>query len=146
MALPGRTTSDLVEAIIDTDVDISLDPFIDAANYLVTTVCGVIPLGGYSYTPADLELIERWLAAHMYAVRESRPQRQRAGTLTEEVQSKVDLGLSVTHYGQQAMVLDVNGGLAALNAKSKATLTTLKPTVKAGVKWLGTRPCDIPPL
>lgn len=147
MALPGRTTSDLVEGVIEVEDDIDLDPFIDAANYLVTRVCAVIPINGYTYTTAELKLIETWLAAHFYAVREARPQRERISRLTFEAQSKVDIGLSVTHYGQTAMRLDINGGLAAMDnamKKQEKPLPAAKRTIVGGVRWAGTPACPIP--
>jgi hypothetical protein len=110
-----RTTSVAVEAIIEVDEEIPLTPFIETASALVEEIC--TPAG---YDAARLELIERWLSAHFYAVRESRRDFEGAGTVQQSLQSKVDLGFDVTHYGQMAMRLDTKGGLARLNEMIKS--------------------------
>ena len=109
-----RTTSVAVGLIIEVDASISLTSFIEAANALVMEVCSTD-----DYDATRLELIERWLSAHFYAIREARPTNERAGSVGASYQSKVDLGFDVTHYGQMAMRLDTAGGLAALNAEAK---------------------------
>ena len=126
-----RTTFAAVGLIIEIDSSFDEDavaPFIEAANALVTEKCSED-----DYDATRLELIERWLSAHFFAVRESRPTLEKAGSVSSTYQSKVDLGFDVTHYGQMAMRLDTAGGLAALNASSKAGG---KQT--AGVTWVGT--------
>jgi hypothetical protein len=125
----ARTTSIAVSAIIEADVNISLDPFIEAANSLVTDICS-----DSSYTAAKLELIERWLAAHFYAVRDPRSAEEAAGSVRQRFQYKVDLNLAVTTYGQQAMILDTDGNLAALNKQ----ITDGRGNMTFGVSWLGT--------
>lgn len=128
--MSARTTSELVGGIIEVDSNISLDPFITTANELVTEIC--VPAG---YTDERLELIERFLAAHFYTLRDPRPTSEGAGSVQAAYQSKVDLGLKTSHYGQQAMILDTAGGLAELNAN-----THIMPTVArtVSVTWLGT--------
>jgi hypothetical protein len=123
-----RTTSAAVAGIIEVDSTISLTPFIEIANELVTECCD-----GAGYTDARLELIERWLAAHFYSVRDQRASSETAGRVSESKQTKVDLGFNVTVHGQQALRLDTAGGLAALD---KRTLAGRKASV--GVTWLGT--------
>lgn len=125
-----RTTDELVEGIIEVDSTISLTPFIAAANTLVTRCCTDLD---EDYTDDELAQIETWLSAHFYTVREGRAFREKAGSVSEETQSKVDLGLSTSHYGQTAMTLDYFGGLSALNDSIKnGTSNTV------GVTWLGT--------
>ena len=111
----ARTTSEEVALIIEVDESVSLTPFIEAANALVTEKCSTVT----TYDADRLELIERWLAAHFYAIRDARPTHERAGSVGASYQSKVDLGFDVTHYGQMAMRLDTAGGLAALNMEAK---------------------------
>ena len=112
----ARTTSALVEGIIEVDASISLTPFIAVANALVTQCCTDLDA---DYADSTLVLIETWLAAHCYTIRDMRAERERAGTVEEKFQSKVDLGFDSSHYGQMAMRLDNQGGLAALNEKIK---------------------------
>lgn len=119
-----RTTSELVGGIIDVDASIDLTPFIETANELVTEVCG-----DAGYDDVRLEKIERFLAAHFYTLRDPRPVLEKAGPVGATYQSKVDLFLSTSHYGQTAMVLDTAGGLKALNTqKTQRTLS---------IHWLG---------
>ena len=127
----ARTTSAAVEAIIEVDVTISLTPFIEAANNIVSAVCDTADT---SYDATDLEIIERWLSAHIYTNRDPRAFEESVGrgAASEKTQSKVDLGFDTSHYGQTAMRLDREGGLAALNAQAK------KGTGATGsVTWLG---------
>ena len=125
-----RTTSDLVEAIIENSQGITLTPFIAAANTLVDRCCTDLD---EDYTDDELVQIETWLSAHIFTVREGRAFREKAGSVSEEKQSKVDLGFSTSHYGQHAMLLDYHGGLAVLNETMK---TGSSNTV--GVTWMGT--------
>jgi hypothetical protein len=129
-----RTTYAEVAKIIEVDTTITTDlvPFIEAANALVTEVCT-----DSGYTTERLELIERWLSAHFYAIRDPRPETEKAGSVSVKYQSKVELGFDVTHYGQMAMRLATAGELAALNNQAK---NGGKQTV--GVSWLGESDAD----
>ena len=135
----ARTTASEVQTIIETDpsiivVDADLDPFIAVANELVTELCtgtaGPTPV----YTATRLELIERWLSAHFYAIRDPRTTSESAG-VSASYESQVDLGLALSRYGQQAKLLDTHGGLASLDNQTKKGLTRT-----VGVTWLGTAP------
>ncbi len=125
-----RTTSAAVGGIIEVDSSISLTPFIEAAAALVTKHCESL---NSAYTSDELEMIERFLTAHLYTLRDPRPTQEAAGKVSAWYQSKVALGLSTSHYGQMAMRLDWYGGLAALD---NMMLKGGKRTV--GVTWLGT--------
>jgi len=109
-----RTTSVSVGGIIEVDMGVSLAPFIETASALVTEYCSED-----DYDATRLELIERWLAAHFYTVRDMRAESEKAGPTSEKKQSKVDLGFDTSHYGQTAMRLDSRGGLARLNEQTK---------------------------
>ncbi len=124
----ARTTSTLVQGIIEADSSISLDPFIAIANELVTEKCS-----SSDYTATRLELIERWLSAHFYTVRDMRAESEKAGPTSEKKQSKVDLGFDSSHYGQTAMRLDTVGGLAGLNTSMKG-----RGGQPVSIAWLGT--------
>jgi len=119
----ARTTSASVEAIIEVDASISLTPFIEAANALVEEIAS-----DSGHNNARLELIERWLAAHFYAMRDPRVTSERAGPVGASYQSAVALRLNSSQYGQMAMTLDTSGLLNTINAG--------KIQVKA--VWLGT--------
>jgi len=140
-----RTTKDEIEEIIELDAEIIPDdaamaPFILVANELVTECCTGDAGPATDYTDARLELIERWLAAHLYTNRDPRAVSERAGSVGATVQSRVDLGFDTSHYGQSAMRLDTNGGLAKLNDDMK------KGKPRVGASWLGLHPSDQPSL
>ncbi len=125
-----RTNDSLVEGIIEVDDAITLTPFITIANLMVTQCCTNLD---EDYSEAQLIQIETWLSAHFYTVRDMRAERERAGTVEEKFQSKVDLGFNTSHYGQMAMRIDFHGGLAALD---KQTLLGIVKTV--GISYIGT--------
>lgn len=131
----ARTDATNVAKVIEVDEEIDLTPFIDTANELVTEMCtgdnGPDPV----YSANRLELIERWLAAHFYAIRDMRPANEKAGPVGVAYQHEVDLNLANTMYGQQAMVLDTNGGLATLNKQTEEGGPR-----EVGLTWLGTEP------
>lgn len=128
-----RTTSDLVKGICEVDVSIDLTPFITAANALVTEAC--VPAG---YDANRLELIETWLAAHFYSIRDPRTIMEKAGEVFEQYENKVALGLNITRYGQQAMLLDTSHALAALSNINQKALLTGK---RKAILWLGKKNC-----
>lgn len=128
----ARTTPEQVALIIEVDASISTTPFIELANELVTEACTGDNGPSVAYTDARLEVIERWLAAHFYTVRDPRTESEGAGSVRVEVQSVVDIGFDSSHYGQTAMRLDTNGGLARINKQAKTGVG------KIGMIWLGT--------
>lgn len=128
----ARTTAELVGGIIEVDPTISLDPFIDTANQLVTEVCV-----GAGYADGRLEMIERWLAAHFYAMRDPRATQEVARGVGQSLQSAVSYGFKASHFGQQALRLDTAGGLAALDkATERGGIRTVSGT------YLGTPLCE----
>ena len=139
----ARTTKAEIEEIIEIDVEIIPDdaamaPFITAANMLVTQCCTGANGPSTAYDTTQLEMIERYLAAHFYTNRDPRASSEKAGPVGVSYQDRVDLGFDSSFYGQTAMRLDFNGGLAKVNEDTKKG----KPTV--GVAWLGTPYDEIP--
>jgi hypothetical protein len=135
-----RTTSDLVKGIINVKAGVDLTPFILSANELVTECCEPVTRldGSPWHSDVRLELIERWLSAHFYAVFKPRSVSVTAGTVQESTESKVDIGLRVTKYGQQALDMDTSGALAALDNSLKKVTKALPGGGRSGVTWLGT--------
>jgi len=127
-----RTNDAAVRLILDDDPLISTVPFIEVANSLVDAVCLTS-----SYTAARLELIERWLAAHFYRIRDMAVDTEKAGPVSQQFQFKVGLNLNVTMYGQQALVVDFKGNLAAVSKRAE-----LGRTSKVTVTHLGTVDSD----
>lgn len=117
-----RTTSELVEGIIEVDDSIDLTPFIAVASALVDEIADES-----EHDSARLLLIETWLAAHFYTNRDPRPTSEKAGPVSESFQSAVALNLYTSHYGQTAMLLDTSGLLRGLSSGKRV----------AKVAWLG---------
>lgn len=135
----ARTTPDLVRTIADADDGVDLMPFIQAANELVTEVCAAPGV----YSSGRLQMIESWLAAHFYHILDPQASQETVEGIQVTLDTRVDLGLAVTKYGQQAMRLDTGGYLAALdNAMKTVTKTLPGGGKKVGVTWLGTDLCD----
>jgi len=135
----ARTTKSDIETIIDIDPAIAPDEaamagFILAANELVTECCAGASGPSTPYSDSRLELIERYLAAHFYTLRDPRVASEGAGGVTAHYQGTTSVGFKSSHYGQMALRLDTNGGLAKLDTK-----TTKTPVV--GIHWPGT-PAD----
>ena len=123
-----RTTAAAVGLIIAVNADISITPFIEVANNIVTKHCTNEDL-----SVATLELIERWLSAHFYRMRELQVAEKRAAPVSQSFNSVLYTGFDNSTYGQMAMRIDWTGALSALNeqAKKGGLLTT-------GVTWVGT--------
>ena len=124
----ARVTEAAVRLIIDTDADISLIPFIDVATALTDYVASKDSSG--VLTTALLLQIEKWLAAHFYAIRDPQPQEEKTGDASAVHQGRTDLRLNLTHWGGQAIVLDVTGTLAQLDRTKH----------RVSVQWLGLAP------
>jgi hypothetical protein len=129
-----RTTATAVSLVRtveqDGDIEVILAPFIETANSLVTEKCT-----GGSLTDERLELIERWLSAHFYSLSPDGKMTlsETVGPITETFFGKIGFALSLTFYGQQAMILDTTGSLAAWNAQ-----VISGKTQQASVVWGGT--------
>lgn len=128
----ARTTPENVGKVVELDEDIDLTVFIEMANELVTQLCV-----GKGYTDTRLELIERWLAAHFYVIRDPRASSESAGVSQSYLNPNVGMMIQGTKEGQQALLLDTAGGLASL---SKASEDGKGRTV--GVTWIGTESED----
>lgn len=120
-----RTTTELIAGIIEIDEAIPLDPFISAASSLVDRVAVYAeannllvdgPETGDKTRFQKLQEIETFLGAHFYTLRDPRPTQEAAGPVNVTYQSRVDLRLFTSHYGQMACALDETGILEEINA------------------------------
>jgi len=130
----ARTTPDLVKAIIDVPRGRDVTPFIGFATALVDDQC---LLSGYDDT--RLEQIERYLAAHFLSLSFNRTVRSNAvsGAADQGFDPvETDYDLRNTVYGQQAILLDTAGNLAALTNTMKVVKKAL-PSGRSGFRWLG---------
>lgn len=126
-----RTTAEAVEAILVEDLDTaglaSLEPFIETASQIVTDVCGTA-----GYSDAKMELIERWLSAHVYTLNHSPTvQSQSVDGASESYVGVSGQRLAQTRYGQMAMTIDTKGKLAALDKKIESG------RIKIGTGYMG---------
>lgn len=108
----------------------ALNSAVTTADLVVTNVC--IPTGYNETTDAALlSEITKYLAAHFFCIFKPRQDWQMAGKVASRGEPlKVDLGLDVTKYGQQAKFLDIRGGLKAKDQELGSVVT--------GLTWLGT--------
>ena len=108
-----RITEEELGQVIELDSEIDVAPFMETANMVVDEQLEILGL----HSERRLKQIELYLAAHFYAVRDPRSSSESAG-VSVSYQGTVALNLQVTIHGQQAMVLDTSGTLAAMNKGS----------------------------
>lgn len=123
-----RATQETMAAVIELDTTITVTPFIAIANKLVDECCL-----DADYTDEKLQEIETWLAVHFYCVRDPRTTSEGAGGVSASYQGVTGMYLEASTYGQAAMLLDTDGGLAALNQQARKGRS---PVI--GATWLGT--------
>lgn len=129
-----RTTSTLVSAIIEVDSNISLTEFINIASILTDRVSTCATGKGITLTSTELEAIERYLAAHLYSLRDPLYKSKKTQDASASFQTGLDGagGFGSTTYGRMAMSLDHSGCLREMNGQKIASVT-----------WLGKRDTDI---
>jgi hypothetical protein len=110
-----RTTEVAVQGIVEHDATITLTPFIEVASSIVDDVCA----DDSDYDATKLELIERWLSAHFYHIRDKAVASEKAGSVAQNFQYKLGLMFASTMYGQMAMTVDHKGHLAALSKRAE---------------------------
>ena len=118
-----RTTEQAVRDLLGGEVPVGVDltPWLQSANVIVTARC--LTAG---YSTEMLELIERYLAAHLYMMNQRVLVRRKIGQSEDEWdRGKVGLGLDLTPWGQMIKTL--------LDPKN-----TLGFKAKLKVVWLGT--------
>ena len=103
----ARVTDADVKQILDTDV--STTPFILSANLLVDQW-----LLDKGLSEALLTEIERWVAAHLTCMLDPRETAKAMGDSRVNFEAgRLGMGLQATRYGQQVLLLDTTGTLAA---------------------------------
>lgn len=128
----ARTNSAAVQGVLLNDYDSaeapSLTPFIDTASIIVDRIATCATKKGITLTGSELELIERWLAAHFYGVSDQPYTASRTLDAYGQFQGRTNMYLEATKYGQMAMVLDNSGCLAAIGTEVRK---------RASMAWLG---------
>ncbi len=107
----ARTTIAAVQKIISYDQVLipDIQPFIDDASLMVTNIIGT------AASAQTLEMVERYLAAHLIGISDPRIQSEQVRTIQASYQVRLSDGLGITHYGATAMQLDTSGKLSRWN-------------------------------
>lgn len=100
-----------VRLIFDSDLTgPELDAFIASAGVLVGPEgCDLL---GKGITAATIDEVQKWLAAHFATANDPRVETHRTSGHTVAFESKIDLGLDSSRFGQMAKRLDPTGCLS----------------------------------
>lgn len=112
----GRTTELAVETLLGDDYNgtIDLGQFIESATVIVSRVAICATSRGKTLTATELELIERWLAAHAYAQNDQTYSKKQTEKSSGSFHGQTGKGIESSRYGQMALTLDHSGCLAAI--------------------------------
>lgn len=127
-----RTTSGAVQGVLldDYQADADLTAFVLTASVIVDRVATCASAKGISLSTDELELVERWLAAHCYGMSDQPYAETETLSSRAKFQGQTGLALDGTKYGQMAKILDYSGCLTEIG----------KARVQAF--WLGRRPSE----
>lgn len=131
------TDTELVQGILGSNYDDCRDltPFIDGASLIVARVVTCAAAKGITLSSAEQEMLERYLAAHLYGHQNQFLTSKSTGGASGSFQGSYGMHLERTSYGQDAMNLyDPSGCLAAMNKRATA-----------GGFWAGRPPSDQTP-
>ena len=107
-----RTTEANVRKIIEVDESIEVLQFITYASLIVDRIASQVEADtNLSATASDLEMIEAYLAAHLYALRDHQYIQKQVGKSSGRFQGVTGMGLDLTYWGQMAKVADPTGYL-----------------------------------
>lgn len=98
----------------------SLDPYIGAASLIVDRVRTCAIAKDKALTTAELEMIERWLSAHAYAMSDQTFASKSTSKSSASFHGQTGMGLDATKYGQFAKGLDPSGCLVAIFERKSA--------------------------
>lgn len=109
----SRTTAALVQALLQGDYKpgVDLAPHLDTASALVDRVDSAAKAGGAQMPDSLLELIERWCAAHAYAMVDQPFASKSSEGASGSFQGQTGKYFEATKYGQMAVSLDYTGTL-----------------------------------
>lgn len=134
--MAARVTEGEVRAIIETDLNATIAPFIEEATALTDYLSTKDTAQSSVLNDTLLKLIEKNLAAHFYAIYDLQYHQKSTEKASGTFQGKTAMGLDSTLWGQKAKTLDISGILARLDSK---------PRPVASVAWLGLPPSEQTP-
>lgn len=117
------TTTAQVKALLGPNYDNinmpDLQQFIDTATVMVAGISayGTRRATDPAISTAELEIIERWLSAHMYAIQDPTYRSRQTLAASGVFDGTTDMYLEATRYGQQALALDRSGYLRTIGNK-----------------------------
>ena len=132
MPAPYRTTTTAVLEVLapgkeyDLQTNPSLVPFLDAAQTLTNRVASLAlhrQSGGYQ--ASELEVIERYLAAHYYLTSDKAYANKSDGGASATFMQQTGKRLDQTPHGQTALNLDYLGVLNGINSNARARMFNL---------------------
>jgi hypothetical protein len=131
----SRTTSQSVKAVLKRDYDSrrkpSLDPSIEWANIIVNRIVRCAARKNLIVDPSELEIIERWLAAHEYMSSDQGYKANTTNRASATYQGETKMYIEGTKYGQNALLLDDTGCLAQIASR-----------MTAEIGWMGKTPSE----
>lgn len=104
---------------------------IASANVIVTRVATCATAKGLTLNATELELVERWLAAHFYCVSDRTYAEKNTGKAGAVFDGRTGMSLDATLYGQTAQTVDYSGCLSAIGKRRRASIA-----------WLGLPPSE----
>lgn len=126
-----RTTPSDVQAIVEHDPTVSMVPYIAAASAMLDQVVASCKPAA-SLSTAKLKIIETWLAAHFYSVRDQQFSQETEGKGSATYQGQTQMNLTSSKYGQTAMMLDGSNCLASRNLEVTTGMRRVAGTIWGG--------------
>lgn len=111
-----RTEECKVREIIDTDPDLDILPFITYANTMTDKIATRATDMAITVTAAELLLIETYIAAHFYALKDPQYIEKQTGKARAVFQGQTGMALNSTFWGQMALAMDPTGVLGGNQA------------------------------
>lgn len=99
---------------------LDLQQFVDSADVIVLRVQACAAKKNLALSTVELEMIERWLACHMYCQVDKALQTKSSGGSSGTFMGQTGMSLDSTRYGQTAVNLDYSGCLSAIGKRQFA--------------------------
>lgn len=127
-----RTTVLAVQTLLETNNDYrsgkDLQQFIDSATVVVDRVQAMAISRSKTLTAGELELIERWLSGHFYAMLDQTYSSKSTNGASGSFHGQTGMKFEATKYGQTALSLDYSGSLDSLQKRQTASCSWLGVT------------------